>query len=91
MKQKIIRKNLNVPKLAKLTDFKAKPYKLRYDLFITTNVSPVEDELNNYDVSIGVKDHNYHLFYGSSKINVIEILNIFGRNYVGIYVIYFYL
>ena len=75
-------KNEILPKSAELINFTENPDKLKYDCLIATNVSSADDELNNFDVFIGVKDNNYYLAYGSPKNNNIEILNIFDQNVI---------
>lgn len=75
-------KNLNIPKGEELNNFTGNPEKLRLDYYLVTNLSSSEDELNNFDVFVGVKDHNYYLIYGNLKNNNIEILNIFDKNII---------
>ena len=59
-----------------ISEFKENPNQLRYETYITTDISSSENELNNFDTFIGVKDHIYYLIYNNLKNLNIEIMNI---------------
>ena len=74
--------NIIIPQKDGLENFTEEPFTLKYDYYLTTNISSSEDELNNFDVFIGVEDHIYYLIYNNLRNNHIEIINIFNKNII---------
>ena len=66
--------NIIIPQKDGLENFTEEPFTLKYDYYLTTNISSSEDELNNFDVFIGVEDHIYYLIYNNLRNNHIEII-----------------
>ena len=69
---------MNIPKAdnQNLNEFTENPEDLRYEYCLSKEVTSSENELNNFDVYIGVKDHIYYMVYENLKNNNIEIMNI---------------
>ena len=81
LKNKLLNNKI-LPKGEELNNFSGEPDKLRLDCYLAANVSSAEDELNNFDVFIDVKDHNYYLIYGNLNNNNIEIMNILDKKII---------
>ena len=75
---------MNTPKAdyQNLNEFTENPEDLRYEYCLSKEVTSSENELNNFDVYIGVKDHIYYMVYENLKNNNIEIMNIVERKII---------
>ena len=75
---------VNTPKAdnQNLNEFTENPEDLRYEYCLSKEVTSSENELNNFDVYIGVKDHIYYMVYENLKNNNIEIMNIVERKII---------
>ena len=75
---------MNIPKAdnQNLNEFTENPEDLRYEYCLSKEVTSSENELNNFDVYIGVKDHIYYMVYENLKNNNIEIMNIVERKII---------
>ena len=75
---------MNTPKAENqnLNEFTENPEDLRYEYCLSKEVTSSENELNNFDVYIGVKDHIYYMVYENLKNNNIEIMNIVERKII---------
>ena len=66
-------------------NFTGDPKKLRCDYCLSNEITKIyseEDELNNFDTFIGMKDQNYYLVYGNWGNLNIEIFNIFEQKII---------
>ena len=65
---------MNIPKAdyQNLNEFTENPEDLRYEYCLSKEVTSSENELNNFDVYIGVKDHIYYMVYENLKNNDVE-------------------
>ena len=75
-------KAIIIPENQNLAIFNENPQQLRYETYITADISSSENELNNFDTFIGVKDHIYYLVYNNMKNFNIEILNIVEKKVI---------
>ena len=73
---------INLPEKAEAMKFTEGPEALRFDYPLTKDISSYADELNNFDVFIGVRDHVYYVIYNNTRNYNIEIMNIFNRKIV---------
>ena len=69
-------KTIIIPENQNLAIFNENPQQLRYETYITTDISSSEYELNSFDTFIGVKDNIYYLVYNNMKNFNIDIMNI---------------
>ena len=75
-------KTIIMPENQNLVIFNENPQQLRYETYITADISSSENELNNFDTFIGVKDHIYYLVYNNMKNYNIEIMNIVEKKVI---------
>ena len=69
-------KTIIIPENQNLAIFNENPQQLRYETYITADISSSEYELNSFDTFIGVKDNIYYLVYNNMKNFNIDIMNI---------------